>query len=59
MVKKKITKDFKKEKYDYIGNFVNGKKNGFGKEYFDFESIQMLVYEGEFKDDKRNGFGKE
>ena len=40
---------------DYEGNFVKGKKWGYGKE---FDHLK-LVYEGEFSDDKRNGNGKE
>ena len=54
-----FVKGRRNKRYDYIGNFVKGEKNGFGKEYYDFEGLKELVYEGEFKDNKRNGFGKE
>ena len=38
-----------------IGEFTNGKPNGFGKSYYPDGS---LFFEGEFKDGKRNGSGK-
>ena len=39
----------------YEGEYLNGKRNGKGKEYLD----NNLVFEGEYLDDKRNGKGKE
>jgi hypothetical protein len=38
----------------YEGAWVNGKKNGFGKQKFKSGSL----YEGLWKDGKRNGLGK-
>ena len=40
----------------YIGEFINAKKNGKGKEYYD---NGQLSYEGEYLNGKRNGNGKE
>ena len=40
----------------YDGKWLNGKKNGFGKEY---NGNEIIIYEGCFKEDKRNGIGKE
>ena len=40
----------------YEGEYLNGKRNGKGKDY-DFEGL--LFYEGEYLDGKRNGKGKE
>ena len=37
----------------FEGNFINWKKNEYGKEYF----FGTLLYEGEFVDDKRCGKG--
>ena len=34
---------------------MNGKRNGYGKEY----SYSILIFEGEYKNGKRNGKGKE
>ena len=39
----------------FDGEYLNGKRNGFGKEY----SFDVLKYEGEFSDGKKNGFGKQ
>ena len=47
------------KKYDQLlieGEYLNGKRNGKGKEYHGNKIIQ---YEGEYKNDKRNGLGKE
>ena len=41
----------------YEGEFLNGERNGNGKEYSDYDGT--LIYEGEFFDGKRNGKGKE
>ena len=50
---------FKEYNHDYElifeGEYLNGERNGKGKEYFYGE----LIFEGEYMDGKRNGFGKE
>ena len=43
------------EDYIYKGEYLNGEKNGKGKEYY----FNQLVFEGEYKNGKRNGKGKE
>ena len=40
----------------YDGEFLNGKRNGFGKEY---DINGCLLYEGEYLNGERNGQGKE
>ena len=40
----------------FEGEFLNGKKNGKGKEYYDNGNLQ---FEGEYLNGKRNGKGKE
>ena len=46
--------------YFYEGYYINGEKNGIGKEYNIFTQIySTLIYEGEFLNGKRNGKGKE
>ena len=40
----------------YEGEYLNGERNGKGKEYNDYGK---LIYEGEFLNGKRNGKGKE
>jgi len=40
----------------YEGEYLNGERNGKGKEYFNNSN---LIYEGEFSKGKRNGKGKE
>ncbi len=45
------------EKYE--GQFLNGKKHGFGKQTFARDDeFKRDYYIGEFKDDERNGNGK-
>ena len=39
--------------YIYLGYFIRGEKNGYGKQIWD----DMATYEGEWKDDDFNGFG--
>ena len=41
----------------YEGEYLNGKKNGNGKEYA--EEGKYLSYEGKFSNGRRNGKGKE
>ena len=41
---------------EYEGEFLNGKKNGKGKQY---SYNGQLEYEGEFLNGKKNGNGKE
>ena len=40
----------------YEGEYLNGKRNGKGKEYNKYEK---LIYKGEYLNGKRNGKGKE
>ena len=40
----------------YEGHFLNGKKNGHGKEY---DNTGILIFEGEYLNGKRHGKGKE
>ena len=40
----------------FKGFYLNGKRNGKGKEYYENGNIE---FEGEYLDDKRNGKGKE
>ena len=43
----------------YIGDFVNGKMNGYGIQVFDQEGEPNIPhYEGEFKDNKHHGKGE-
>ena len=45
----------------YEGEYLNGKRNGKGKEYYKdiLVSSDYLLYEGEYLNGKRNGKGKE
>ena len=43
----------------FIGEFVDGEKNGNGKEYYVYLSNNKLFFEGEYKNGKKNGKGKE
>ena len=53
----------KGKEYDYEGirrfegEYLNGKRNGYGKEYT--ESGKYLIYDGEYLNGKRHGKGKE
>ena len=52
------------EKLIFEGNYIDGERNGKGKEYYDeeklkFEENSILKFEGEYKKGKRNGKGKE
>jgi len=40
----------------FKGDYINGKRTGYGKEYYEKEKIK---YEGEYLNGKRNGKGKE
>ena len=40
----------------FEGDYINGKRNGYGTEYYEKEKIK---YEGEYLNGKRNGKGKE
>ena len=42
----------------FEGEYVNGKKNGKGKEFYE-NNTPELKFEGEYLNDKRNGKGKE
>ena len=50
-------KEFNKfnDQLEFEGEYLNGKRNGKGKEYYDFG---YLGYEGEYLNGKRNGKGK-
>lgn len=39
----------------YEGNWENGKRHGFGQEFYPDETLR---YEGQWKNGKRNGWGK-
>ena len=43
----------------FEGEYLNGKRNGKGKEFNDNFGLLYLSYEGEYLNDKRNGKGKE
>ena len=43
----------------YEGEFVNGEKNGKGKEYYEYLYKGNISYQGEYLNDKRHGKGKE
>ena len=50
------------DKLIYEGGYLNGKRNGKGKEYFKFNQeykLYILKFEGEYLNGKRNGKGKE
>ena len=49
-------KEYKYCRLIFDGEYLNGKKNGKGKEYF---LDGYLKFEGDYLDGKRNGFGKE
>ena len=53
-----ITKEYNSnnDKLIFKGEYLNGKRNGKGKEYFDEEHIR---YVGQYLNGKRNGKGKE
>ena len=44
------------DKIVFVGEYLNGKRNGKGKEY---NSSDKLIFEGEYLNGKRNGKGKE
>ena len=44
-------------KLEFEGEYLNGKRNGKGKEYDDFDG--RLIFEGEYLNGKRHGKGKE
>ena len=48
--------EYKTKNYTYIGNFVNGKKQGKGKLE---DYTKNIEYEGEFKNNMKNGYGEE
>ena len=43
----------------FEGEYLNGKRNGKGKEYFSNCELSILNFEGEYLNGKRNGKGKE
>ena len=54
---KGFIKEISENNYSFIyeGEYLNGERNGKGKEY----KLHKLIYEGEFLKGKRNGKGKE
>ena len=40
----------------FEGEYINGKENGKGKEYYNYDKIK---FEGEYINGRRNGKGKE
>ena len=42
----------------YEGEYLNGKKNGKGKEYFKDGKVNRLIYEGNYLNGEKTGFGK-
>ena len=54
---RKEGKEYNSNKLIFEGEYLNGKRNGRGKEYDLFNSD--LVFEGEYLNGKRNGNGKE
>ena len=70
-MRKKLKKKNSKEKkifereYDengyliFEGEYLNGKRNGKGIEYFNNKFGNKLIFEGEYLNDERNGKGKE
>ena len=49
----------KKYKLKFVGEYLNGEKNGKGKEYYNNGYSEILIFEGEYLKGKRNGKGKE
>ena len=43
----------------FEGEYLNGERNGKGKEYYNINGINKLKYEGEYLNGKRNGKGRE
>ena len=43
----------------YEGEFVNGEKNGKGKEYYKYLNGKKILFQGEYSNDRRYGKGKE
>ena len=56
-----IGKEYKLDTNELIfeGEYLNGKRNGKGKEYFFNNGRSILIFEGEYLNGKRNGKGKE
>ena len=49
-------KEYNKEgKFIFEGEYLNGERNGKGKEFYD----EKLIFEGEYLNGERNGKGKE
>ena len=47
------------DKLIYEDKYLNGKRNGKGKEFNEFEGNCELIFEGEYLNGHRNGKGKE
>ena len=50
--------DYDDEEYVYEGEYLNGERNGYGRDYKLFNNY-LFIYEGEYLNGKRNGKGKE
>ena len=50
--------DYNDEEYIYEGEYLNGERNGKGRDYKKFRN-NLLIYDGEYLNGKRNGIGKE
>ena len=48
--------EIEKQKEEFKGEYLNGKRNGKGKEY---DKFGKLIFEGEYINGERNGKGKE
>ena len=54
--KGKIKEYYKNGNLKFVGEYLNGNKNGIGKEYY---NDGLLKFEGEYINGKKNGKGKE
>ena len=50
--------DYDDEEYIFEGEYLNGERNGYGRDYKLFKN-SLFIYEGEYLNGKRNGKGKE
>ena len=50
--------DYDDEEYVYEGEYLNGERNGYGRDYKLFNNY-LFIHEGEYLNGKRNGKGKE
>ena len=50
-------KEYKNNKLIFEGEYLNGKRAGYGKEYSEFDN--NIIYEGYYLNDIKHGYGKE